>query len=105
MIEVLYFEGCPHFSPTLEMVREVATTLDAQAEICPVKIRGGSDAERLRFIGSPTVRVDGADLEPDADSGADYALGCRLYGGSGVPPREMVMAAVRAANTNWRRIP
>jgi hypothetical protein len=32
-------------------------------------------AEWARFPGSPTVRVDGRDVEP----GSEYLVGCRLY--------------------------
>ena len=36
-------------------------------------------AERLRFLGSPTVRVSGHDVEPGADERTDYALSCRVF--------------------------
>ena len=36
-------------------------------------------AERLRFLGSPTVRVHGRDIEPGADKRTDFALSCRVY--------------------------
>jgi len=58
------------------------------------------DAERERFLGSPTVRIDGSDVEPGAGERDDFGLKCRLYrsGGmtSGVPPREWVVAAIRS---------
>ena len=37
------------------------------------------DAERERFLGPPSVRVDGYDIEPGADARTDYGLKCRLY--------------------------
>lgn len=36
-------------------------------------------ARRLRFLGSPTVRVDGRDVEPGADERSDYVLSCRIF--------------------------
>jgi hypothetical protein len=69
-------------------------------ELREVAVATGAEAERLRFPGSPTVRVDGADIEPSSAGRGGYALGCRLYGGSGVPPRELVAAALRAAVSN-----
>ena len=65
-----------------------------------VEVRDEADAERLRFIGSPTIRVDGADIEPDAGTRTDFALSCRLYEGSGVPPRELLEAALAGSSTS-----
>jgi hypothetical protein len=48
---------------------------------------------------SPTIRVDGRDVDPDADRRRDYGLSCRLYAGpagvSGAPPDEWVRALLR----------
>ena len=97
MIEVLYFEGCPNREPTVALAREVAAELGIAAEIREVKIRDEADAKRLRFLGSPTVRVNGADIDPEAAARTDYAFGCRLWGASGVPPRELMLSALRGA--------
>jgi len=55
-------------------------------------------AERLRFLGSPTVRVDGRDVEPGADRRTDFVLACRLYvtpdGCSGEPPERWLREAL-----------
>jgi hypothetical protein len=56
--------------------------------------------QRLRFLGSPTVRVDGRDVEPGADLREDFGLKCRLYrtedGLTGTPAEEWLLAAIRA---------
>jgi hypothetical protein len=58
------------------------------------------DAERLRFLGSPSVRVNGRDVEPGADLRETFVLACRVYrtptGFSRQPPREWVRAALTA---------
>jgi hypothetical protein len=36
-------------------------------------------AERARFVGSPTVRVNGRDVDPEGELSAEYTLECRLY--------------------------
>lgn len=95
VIEILAFAGCPHRERTVALAREVAARLGVAAEIREVEVRGIEEAERLRFLGSPTVRVDGADVEPEARTRRDFALGCRLYGGAGVPARELLEAALR----------
>ncbi|MGB9623262.1 MAG: DF family (seleno)protein [Phycisphaerae bacterium] len=94
-IEVLYLKGCPNYPPTLALVREVVAELGSPARVVPVEVREAADAERCRFPGSPTVRVNGIDIEPAARNRMDYAWGCRRYGRAGVPPRELIVAAIR----------
>ena len=59
-------------------------------------------AERERFLGSPTLRVDGVDIDPGVDDRSDYGLKCRLYptehGLRGAPPDEWVLHALRQAS-------
>ena len=97
MIEVLYFEGCPNVEPTVALARDVAAELGIAAEVRGVEVRDEADAKRLRFLGSPTVRVNGVDIDPEAVARTDYAFGCRLWGASGVPPRELMRSALRGA--------
>ncbi len=96
MIELLYFEGCPHVEPTLSLANEVLNELGLSTEIREVAVRTPEDAEQLRFLGSPSVRVDGKDIEPGTDGRTDYALSCRIYGDSGLPPKELLVAALQA---------
>lgn len=93
-VEILYFEGCPHHGPTLELTHQVVALLGVQADVREVEVRDQEDAERLRFLGSPSVRVDGVDIEPGTRRRTEFALGCRIYDGSGVPPRELLVAAL-----------
>jgi hypothetical protein len=95
-IEVLHVEGCPGFPPTLALVRSVLSELGTTAAIHEVLVRDGEEAWRLGFPGSPTIRIDGEDIDPSI-RGAEPVLACRLYGRSNVPPREMIEAALRAA--------
>lgn len=96
-VEILYFAGCPHREATVERTLEVLSSLGAEAEVSEVEVRDGADAARLRFPGSPTVRIDGVDIEPSAEAHPADALSCRLYGGSGTPPRELLAAAMGEA--------
>lgn len=56
-------------------------------------------AKRERFLGSPTVRIDGRDIEPGAEQRNDLGLKCRFYstrgGLRGIPPDEWVLDALR----------
>ena len=93
-IEVLYFEGCPNHEPTMQLVREVVDSLSLSLEVREVEISEFDDVKALRFIGSPSVRVDGRDIEPGADDRTQFTFGCRIYGASGVPPRDLLIAAL-----------
>ena len=96
-IQVLYFEGCPNHEPTVSLVREVVAGLDLSAQVEEIEVTTQTDAERLRFLGSPTVQVNGVDMEPSARERTHYALSCRMYNGSGIPPRELLVAALTSA--------
>ena len=65
-IQILMSPGCGHGARTIELVAEVVrkSSIDAQVETILVESR--EDAERLAFPGSPTVRVVGIDIEPQA---------------------------------------
>ena len=66
-----------------------------------VEVSSADDAERLRFLGSPSVRVNGHDVEPGADDLGTFVFACRVYrtgdGLHGTPPEEWVRAAFHAA--------
>jgi hypothetical protein len=95
-IEILYFAGCPNHEPTVDRVQEVLRGLELEAEVHEVAVETVDEAERHRFIGSPSVRVNGLDVELDARERSDFGLGCRLYRGGGVPPKELLAEALRA---------
>jgi hypothetical protein len=101
LIEVLYFDGCPNH----ELFLAHLTGLLAREGVAdPVRMRRVEDdtaAQVERFLGSPTLRIDGRDVDPAAASRRDYGLQCRLYltdeGSRGAPPDSWVLAALRAA--------
>lgn len=79
VIEVLYVEHCPNFPAALALVQRVAAELAVDAEIRTTMISDQAAAERTRFVGSPTVRVDGRDVDPEGELDGEYTLDCRLY--------------------------
>ncbi len=78
-VEILYFDGCPTYEVAHETLREVFAEQGTEAaEVELVAVNTDEEAARLRFPGSPTIRVDGEDLFPVPER-AEYALGCRMY--------------------------
>jgi hypothetical protein len=93
-IEILYFPGCPNHGPTVQRVREVIARDGIDAEICEIDVTGERTAEQLGFLGSPTVRVNGLDIEPASRSATYAGMSCRRYVG-GIPSEEMIRAALQ----------
>jgi hypothetical protein len=79
VIEVLYVEDCPHYPATLALVERVRAELGIDTELRTSLIVDQAAAERARFPGSPTVRVDGHDVEPGSEPASEYIVACRLY--------------------------
>lgn len=79
-IEVLYSADCPNYLGGLEMIREMLAETGIPAEVELVRVETPEDAVRLHFIGSPTVHIDGVDVEMYATfAPRAYGLGCRKY--------------------------
>ena len=95
-IEVLYFEGCPNYVPTLDRLRKVLREESVNVDVQEVEVKNAAAAERLRFIGSPTIRINGLDIEADARSGEGVGLACRRYA-DGLPSEEIIRAALLEA--------
>jgi hypothetical protein len=97
-IEILYFDGCPTYKMAEKTLQEVIAEEGMDAEIKLVAVNSDSEAQQVRFAGSPTIRVDGEDLFPVPER-AEYALGCRMYatpeGLRGAPTDEMFSEALR----------
>jgi hypothetical protein len=96
-IEVFYFDGCPNHAPTVEHVKQMAVALGVQEKVEEIEVTSLDQAQQLRFLGSPTVRVNGVDIDPSARQRTNYGLSCRVYSGvSGVPPDDLIMAALQS---------
>ncbi len=77
-ITFLYYEDCPSHDLALDRLRQVMVEEDMQAEIEIIKVETEEQARRLRFVGSPTILINGQDIDPPTPE-AQYALTCRSY--------------------------
>ena len=98
LVEILYFDGCPHHHSAIALVERVSRELGLEPELRLVNVPDQEAARQLRFLGSPTVRVGGRDVDPRAEQRDDYALSCRLFrtevGISGQPDERWVREAL-----------
>ena len=99
-VTLRYFEGCPHWQTAHDRLSE-ALRAEGMTDIEPVleRVETAEDAERLRFIGSPTIIVNGWD--PFAGAEEAFGLTCRVYqtpeGLAGSPTPKQLRAALRSA--------
>ncbi len=98
-IEVLYFDGCPSYGILLPRLRKLVAQAGGDPELIRTRrVQTMAEAVAERFLGSPTVRVNGRDVDPGAAGREDCALGCRIYrdatGASPLPPDAWIQAAL-----------
>ena len=95
-IEVLFVPGCPNYEPAVERVKRVLAAESLQVDVESISVNTDSDAKALLFPGSPTIRINGNDVEPDQMN--ELGLTCRLYANrTGVPSEEVLRLAVSRA--------
>src|SRR3954447_1145077 len=78
-LEVLYFDGCPSHEALMPRLRMLMAQAGVDAPIELKRVESVEAAEREQFLGSPTLRVNGQDVDPAAGQRADFGLKCRLY--------------------------
>lgn len=100
-VEILYFDGCPNHEPARALVERVAAEQRVEPAIELVEVVGPDAAADLRFLGSPTIRIDGRDVEPGAEERNEFVLSCRVYrterGLAGQPDEEWIHDALSGA--------
>ena len=90
-VELLYWDGDPHYMTARQRLVEVLTEDAFETPIQMIVVNSIADAELLAFPGSPTIRIDGIDIHPAAAD--EIGLGLRGYPGDDDedgPPRETV---------------
>jgi hypothetical protein len=77
-VELLYWDGCPSWPRALAELRDELTAVGLDADAVAVReIVTDTEAQANRFVGSPTLRIDGAEVAPVPDEPA--GLTCRVY--------------------------
>jgi hypothetical protein len=73
-VRVLRMEGCSATPTTVQLVEDVACALGVPIGLETVLVETPEQAEALAFLGSPTVQVEGRDIEPEARTRQDFGL-------------------------------
>jgi hypothetical protein len=101
-VELLYAEDDPASMPARQNLVEVLTEDAFETPIQMVAVGSAEDAELLDMRGSPTIRIDGVDIDPDW--GGPLGLAPRDYGDGPVPPKDLIRRAVERAR-GWSHTP
>lgn len=97
-IEVLYVADCPNHAVAVERLREILSAESFQTHFSEVLVNDAATAQALKFPGSPTIRINGHDVEPQSEQAASFGVMCRLYSdGSGAPSQHRLRAAIDKA--------
>ncbi len=100
-IELLWFDECPSYQEARTRLEQVLCEEGIDAVIEMIQVHDHTDAVARKFLGSPTIRLNG--IDPFAEPGQDnFAMQCRVYrtpaGLKGTPTKEMLRAAVKGLN-------
>lgn len=98
-VELLWFADCANHEAARTLLQEVVAEVAPGTPIHDVDATEPKVAERLRFPGSPTIRIDGRDVDPGYVDPGDYTPRCRLYrtteGLRGLPDRAWIEEALQ----------
>lgn len=104
-VELLYVDGCPNVAATRAVVEDALARRGLKIKVQTVLVPDAHAARQRNFAGSPTVLINGRDLEP----ASPRSVACRIYAnGTGVPSREACERAIALAlgeeGESWPRV-
>src|SRR5919108_4783019 len=77
-VELLWWRGCPSWERALAILREEMSAAGLDPGSVEVReVRTDEEAGREGFVGSPTIRISGRDVQPP--DGEPQGLACRVY--------------------------
>ncbi len=104
LVELLFWEGCPSHPKALADLRAAMADIALDPGTVVLReVRTQEEAARERFVGSPTIRIDGLDIQPPGVE--PFGLTCRIYHRrdgrvSPTPDPADVREGLRAARAN-----
>jgi hypothetical protein len=94
-IQVLYVPGCPNHEAAIKSVNKALRKEKIDALVEEVEVSGAAAAQELRFPGSPTIRINGVDAQPNEN--LSFGLACRLYSGASHVPSQAILRRAMAS--------
>jgi len=99
-IEFLHTEDCHVWRKALPLLEEVMKEVGIKDKIDVITIKTQQDAEKHKFSGSPTIKINSEDIDPMAKKVTKYSpASCRPYFYKGkfhdYPPKEIIIEALQ----------
>ncbi len=95
--ELYYFDGCPSYQRALDNLKQALRLERLSEEVAMIRVESPEDAQPKRFLGSPTIRLNGIDIEGADAERRGYAFACRLYVDNGVKAGSPSVGRIRQA--------
>jgi len=101
-IEFLFWEDCPSHGPTWERLLSILKEKGLKTQVTRIEIKTDEDAKQWNFCGSPTIQINGEDIDPKGLQAQRIGLNCRIYHTpegrvTPVPSEEMIRRAIDRA--------
>jgi len=96
-VEILAFAGCPNVEQARVNVQQAIDDEGVAASVAYLEIASPEMALSHRFLGSPSVRINGSDVEAGADDRLNFGLMCRTYAQGGAVMGATSVEMIRAA--------
>lgn len=93
-IEVQYFDDCPNSKEFIDIVKRALPNAGVDYTYREVRVDSYEKAKEIGFRGSPTLLIDGVDIE-NAEPPACPGLNCRVYR-NGLPTENLIVEKIRA---------
>lgn len=94
-IELFYFASCPSYKQALANIKAALKEKNLHAEVVLIPVESEAKAQEVGFQGSPSVRINGKDIE-GRDEG--FSFTCRIYSANGkpavAPSKEAILAKI-----------
>ncbi len=101
-VDIFYHDKCSHYPQATERIKQVLSEEGIDVEINEIQVTSEEEAKRYKFFGSPTIHIDGEDLESEEErqTGHGHVLdSCRIYNYKGqlymIPHKEAIRLALR----------
>ncbi len=98
-IEFLFWEECPSHGLTWERLQAILREKNLKTQVARIEIKTEEDAKQWNFCGSPTIRINGEDIDLKGAQAQRIGLNCRIYHTpdgriTPVPSEEMICNAI-----------
>jgi hypothetical protein len=73
-VRVLFSQGCDNTAPTIDLIEKISSESGIDLDLKMVPVESQEQAQQWNFLGSPTVQVNGLDIEPSARSATAFGF-------------------------------